>query len=81
MYRVRQKAHLAQSPLAESTNKIYLQKMGRKRRNKVSLVLTFLPEFVTCNSLGLVEPAIVFEQLYKSHLFSVNLSVYVFALH
>lgn len=38
VYRVRQKAHLAQCPLAGTANMIYLQKISRKKGNKASLL-------------------------------------------
>lgn len=38
VYRVRQKAHLAQCPLAGSANVICLQKMSRKKGNKACLL-------------------------------------------
>ena len=78
VYRVRQKAHLAQCPLAESANTTYLQKMGRNKRNEVSLLLTFLPRMVPCNNLGTCWARYCIWRIgLKSHLFSVIFSMFL----
>lgn len=80
-YRVRQKAHLAQCPLAGSANMIYLQKMSRKKGNKASL----LDSPSRNSSLQQVWLDLLSQRLYLNNYlkepFITSKFVYVFILH
>lgn len=81
MCRVRQKARLAQWPLANSTNKVHLQKVGWKKET-VSLFLTFLPGVTTYSNQGTCWTRDYLQKSdWRTTFFTVNLPFYVSALH